>query len=798
MKMKSLLLFTSLLVSQFVVAQASAQCSKKAKSNRNQASNYVDTRSDSINITHYSIYLDFSTLPVNELHARCVVEFKAKVNQISAIVLDLEGLTVDSVRQNGNILAFTHTDPQLSITLTEALNTNDSTSIEVFYQGTPVEDASGFGGFSFSGSFAYNIGVGFDAIPHNFGRVWFPCFDNFVERSTFTCSVITPSNLKAYCGGLLLSNEVQNNLRTMVWELNQEIPTYLASVAVAPFQEVNYTYNSLLNPALNVKLVALAADTTTMKNSFVSLEPIFHLFEEHFGPYKWDRVGYVSVPFQAGAMEHATNIAFPRDLLSAGASENQHIMAHELSHHWFGDLATCESAAHMWLNEGFASYTERLFDEWLISRSTYDSEVRVNHRLMLNYAHVRDGGYWPLSNVPNDYTYSNHTYELPSDKIHTLRTYMGDSLFFVGLKNYMSTYSFADANSNDLRDALEATTGLDLDDYFADWVDTPGWAGFEVDSTALVGAGVRVFYSQKSAGNSHNYQNVPFEITCRRPDFSLETRSALLSGPNGYVDIDIDFEPVMVYLNRGEKISQAVTGEERFIKTAANSAWTNALLEVDVNAIQDSVFLRVDHFWVKPDPFKQPFAMYRLSPNRYWKVDGILKPGFAATMKFSYNGRTASSSAGWLDQDLITDESKLVLLYRPDNRSDWQVTDAARTTFTSITDKFGYFVMDSVMLGEYVFAEIDSSLGIKSVEKNNFEFLVFPNPSKDFVELNWKDVSVQYVELNDLQGRSLGRMPVSKGDHNAKLPVSHLTAGSYLVREVTVDGRVETRVVQVN
>jgi hypothetical protein len=221
-------------------------------------------------------------------------------------------------------------------------------------------------------------------------------------------------------------------------------------------------------------------------------------------------------------------------------------------------------------------------------------------------------------------------------------------------------------------------------------------------------------------------------------------------------------------------------------------------LEVDVNAIQDSVFLRVDHFWVKPDPFKQPFAMYRLSPNRYWKVDGILKPGFEATMKFSYNGRTASSSAGWLDQDLVTDESKLFLLYRPDNRSDWQVTDAARTTFTSITDKFGYFVLDSVMLGEYVFAEIDSSLGLKTVKDSSFELMVFPNPAKDLVEITWKDDAVEYVELNDLQGRSLGRIPVSKGNHSVKLPVSHLTAGSYLVRLVTMDGRVETKVVQVN
>lgn len=798
MKIKGLLLSAMLLAAQFCVAQSPAQCSKKSKSNRNQASNYVDTRSDSIDITHYAIFLDFSTLPANELHARCVVEFKAKVDQINSIVLDLEGLTVDSVKQNGNVLAFIHNDPQITITLAEALSTNDSSAVEVFYQGTPIEDASGFGGFSFSGSYAYNIGVGFDAIPHNFGRVWFPCFDNFVERSTFTCSVVTPSNLRAYCGGLLLSNEVENNLRTMVWELNQEIPTYLASVAVAPFQEVNFTYNSLLNPALNVKLVALAADTTTMKNSFVSLEPIFHLFEEHFGPYKWDRVGYVSVPFQAGAMEHATNIAFPRDLLGAGASANQHIMAHELSHHWFGDLATCETAAHMWLNEGFASYTERLFDEWLISRATYDAEVRLNHRMMLNFAHVRDGGYWPLSNVPNEYTYSNHTYDLPSDKIHTLRTYMGDSLFYLGLRNYLETFSFADASSNDLRDALEAPTGLDLDDYFADWIDIPGWAGFEVDSTLEVAGGLRVFYSQKSAGNAHNYQNVPFEITFRGPDFSFETRTALLSGPNSFVDVDIDFIPAMVYLNRGEKISQAVTGEERIIKTSGTNVWSNAFLEVDIDEVEDSVLIRVDHFWVKPDPFKQPFAMYRLSPNRYWKVDGILKPGLDAKLKFTYNGRITSTSAGWLDHDLVTDETKLVLLYRPDNRSDWQVTNATKTTFTSTTDKFGNFVLDSLMLGEYAFAEIDSSLGLKDSPISHFELVVFPNPAKDFVELGWKDVRVEFVELVDLQGRLLGRVPVSKVDTSAKIPVSHLTSGSYLVRVVSLDGRVSTRVVQVN
>ena len=92
MKIKGLLFSACLFVVQFVVAQTTTHCSNKSKSGRSQASNYLDTRSDSINITHYSIFLDFSTLPVNELHARCVVDFKAKVDQISNIVLDLKGL----------------------------------------------------------------------------------------------------------------------------------------------------------------------------------------------------------------------------------------------------------------------------------------------------------------------------------------------------------------------------------------------------------------------------------------------------------------------------------------------------------------------------------------------------------------------------------------------------------------------------------------------------------------------------------------------------------------------------------
>jgi aminopeptidase N len=752
----------------------------------------LDTRSDSIDILHTNINLDFSLLPSTTLYGNCLINFRALVSNIDHITLDLLALTVDSVKQGDEHVTFTHIGEKLNVNLLSPLQINNNTSIQVYYQGTPVEDASGFGGFSFSGGYAYNIGVGFDAQPHNFGRVWFPCFDNFVERCTFSLIVKTPANLTSYCGGIMELDTIENGFRTRHWTLNQEIPSYLASVAVAPYTEVNYTFNSLLNPQLNVKLAAVASDTIVMKNAFVSLEPIFHQFEQHFGPYRWDRVGYVMTPFQAGAMEHASNIAYPRNLLTSGPSGNQHIMAHELSHHWFGDLATCRTASEMWLNEGFASYCERLFDEWLISRTSYNTNVRTNHKQMLNLCHIKDGGYWPLSNVPQAYTYTNSTYERPSDIIHTLRTYMGDSLFFVGIRHYLNTYTFKHATSNNLRDALEMSTSVPLHDFFADWVDTPGWGQFSVDSFALNnGNNWRVFHSQKSTGNSHTYSNVPFEISCRGANFELFTTQANLSGPTGSFDISVPFEPIFVSLNRDEAISQAVTAEERFIKTTGNASWTNALIDVNTSEVQDSLLIRVEHHWVEPDPFKQGNAMYRLSPNRFWRVDGILRNGWKASGKFTYNGRTNSTSSGWLDNELITDETKLVILYRKNTKDDWRVIPSTQNVNSSTTDKFGSFLVDSLMLGEYTFAEIDSSLGIttETILENN-SLKLFPNPAKTQISMTWEKEDMRFVELFDLRGQSLGRLMIPPGMRGWVFPTEHLGAGTYVMKLQAKSGRI--------
>jgi hypothetical protein len=765
----------------FLLTDVAAQ--HTCKSSRSDAS-ALDPRSDTIDILHNDIQIDLSTLPATTLKGICTIDFKARMENVSFIQLDLLALTVDSISHESGLLAFNQVGEKVNIQLPNTLSIDQTDQISVYYQGSPVEDASGFGGFSFSGGYAYNIGVGFLANPHAFGRVWFPCFDNFVERSTYTVTVINPEDLSSYCGGIMVSDLVENGLRTRRWELSQEIPSYLTSIAVAPFTELNYTWESLLYDSLNVKLAAGPSDTQSVKNAFVSLEPIFHLFEEHFGPYRWDKVGYVFVPFGAGAMEHATNISYPRALLSTGAAGNQHIMAHELSHHWFGDLATCRTASEMWLNEGFARYCESLFDEWLVSRAAYENDIRLNHKEMIQLCHVRDGGYWPLANVPQEYTYTNSTYERPADIIHNLRTYIGDSLFYVGLRAYMNEYTYKDASSNDLRDILESSTGVELHSFFTDWVDTPGWGQFSVDSTENIdGTTYRVYYSQKSIGNDHVYTNVPMEVSFRGIDFQLHTQTIMLSGPDGFIDIAIPFVPIYTSFNRNEAINQAVTAQESYLKATGPANWSNALLELNIETVQDSVLLRVEHHWVKPDPMKQAFAPYRLSPNHFWRIDGVLRNGFKTSAKFVYNGRTNGTSSGWIDNELITDETKLRLLFRRSPAEDWRPIDATLTTFSSTTDKFGNFLLDSLMLGEYTFAQVDSSLSIQDLSQktDNFQINLFPNPATDNLKVVWSTKDIIQLDVYDISGKHYARIPM----HNTEeynLSTAHLNNGTYFIK----------------
>ncbi len=317
--------------------------------------NTIDSRTDTFDVLHYTIDASFLNYKTNKkIEAQTTLKVRLKTDA-SQMRLDLLDLPVSAVSVNGKSTSFTYTSPDLRFDL-DQVQSGDTIQVAVSYAGNPVRDPQ-WGGFYFTGEYAFNLGVGFASDPHNFGRVWFPFFDNFVDRATYDFSITVDSSYKAYANGLL-QNTTQNpnQTETFHWQMDDPIPTYLVAVAIAPYEEVRMNIDGI--PVL---LTALAADTANLRKSFENLPTCIRTFVSSYGEHTFDRVGFNTVPFNSGAMEHATNIAYPRYAIANGDKTSETLFAHELAHHWWGTPSlvkhkkTCGSTkvGHLILNVFF-------------------------------------------------------------------------------------------------------------------------------------------------------------------------------------------------------------------------------------------------------------------------------------------------------------------------------------------------------------------------------------------------------------------------------------------------------------
>src|ERR1041385_8174779 len=140
--------------------------------------------SDTITVRHYTISIDTIDYAAHTIRGNAALTVMSKLNNINDITLSLLELNIDSIISNGQPLVYSYNDTSLHITPPATLNQNDSVTFTVYYNGQPHQDAS-WGGFYFSGQYAFNLGVSFSEDPHNFGRVWFPCIDEFTDRSLY-------------------------------------------------------------------------------------------------------------------------------------------------------------------------------------------------------------------------------------------------------------------------------------------------------------------------------------------------------------------------------------------------------------------------------------------------------------------------------------------------------------------------------------------------------------------------------------------------------------------------------------
>lgn len=735
-----------------------------------------NSRSDTIDVLHYDLILRLTSLTTTaELLGECTLSIVPRINNLNQVLLDLEDLTVTGIEVNGLPADYVHSSTLLRINLSTPANPTDTLQVRVQYHGNPP--TASFGGFYFVSGYAYNLGIGIGVNPPSYGRAWFPCIDNFIDRATYTCHITTQSTRKAFCGGILEDISYNpDNTTTWHWNLHQAIPTYLASVAVSQYETLEWAYYGVAD-TIPVQIGVRAADTTDLKASFIHLPECITAFEHAYGPYRFDRIGYVVVPFNGGAMEHATNIAYPQFAID-GTLAWESLMSHEFSHHWFGDLVTCETASDMWLNEGWASYSAQYFLEAVYGKDRYLDEVRNNHDKTMTLAHITDGAHLPVAGVPFDATYGEHVYNKGADVAHTLRGYMGDTLFFSCLQQYLDAYAFSTANTDQFRDYLSTCSGMDFTNYFDDWVKQPGWAHFSLSKFQVddIGGYVAYVIRERSYANPNIYHHVPLEITFFDQHFNRYTTSATTGTDSWgeadkctYFDITPPFEPVYTALDFDEKINDASTDYHRFITTTGQYDFPTTRVTVTVDSLSDTTLLRIIHNRVAPDSRNSdgdglvPNDIL-LSPNRYWTVEGYNQGIFEASASFVYNGSNSTTSGGYLDNNLITgNEANLRLLHRSNRiyggtTDSWDehwtiVSDAVLVTGSSTTDKRGSFTVPHLQYGEYTLGYFDPmgtdttsrpipcitlSTNIQEPAAIAEVFSIQPNPSKTNFSLVFK------------------------------------------------------------
>ncbi len=757
-------------------------------------------RSDTFDILHYDISIDITDYAGQTIKAETQIQFVPKMNAQQSIRFDLVRLTVDSVKNQNNLLPF-ETDSQfVTIHLANTLSLNDTTTLTLYYHGHPYRDPV-WGGFYFESGYIYNLGIGLSTIPPNFGKVWYPCFDSFVERATYRYHVKSSGAFKAHCQGTF-EGETNVGGDTVIrsYSFNQPLPTHLSAFAASDYRDLTYVHQGNYAP-VPVKLTAKPADTSAMRTKFLNLGNAINACENWYGPTGWPGVGYALTT--DGALEITGNVAYPQFMMGQAELENRNLFAHELGHYWWGNWIAPYNHNDMWLKEGPAEYSAHLTVEEVDGHDAFINEVKDNHEYVLKTAHITDNGYFALSPMPDDNIYGDHTYYKGASVMHNLRGYLGDDLFRQAMSAVQAAHPYETITPFQLRDYLEAASGFDLHDFFEDQVYKPGFSVFVVDSFASTQSGANwnstIHIQQKLRKCPSFYGDVPLDLTLIGANRQSQDVRITANGQYSNVNITSSFEPKMVILNRHTRLNQARTDyENTFVpdESILNGILPYSEMRLYLDTLTDSTLVRIDHIWAAPDSSLRSEDIYQFSANHYWHVDGIWPATTEMHAQLNYVGNTSES----LDNDLFDNtEAQAVLIYRENASAQWKVYTDFTLNAGSITNGIGSMKISQLRKGDYAFANGNILANINPEKGNSASIKIYPNPSNQLLKIsidNKQNEKLIY-SIYSVDGRLCLQANLNS-NAEFSLDVSKLNNGTYILNIQNLDGRhIEGKVFQV-
>ena len=728
---------------------------------------YAQTPGENINVTHYEIHLNNFDFTNHTVQAQTIVTLTA-VNSTNAIALELKSLTVSAVTATGaNVSNFSQNGDILTINLASAMAAGATASFTITYGGNTFNED--WGGVMWSGNYVCNMGVGFESIPHNLGKCWFPCVDNFTDKATYDVYVTVPTATTAVCGGNLVNNvDNGNGTHTVHYNVPQEIATYHISFAVGDYVEWTDTYNGIERD-IPITVYVKPNQINNVPGTFVHVKDIANFYENSFGAYPFNRIGYVVT--SVGCMEHVDNIGITSGIVTGNTTQEEYV-AHELSHMYFGNKVTCATAEEMWLNEGFAQFCGVFYRSDIYGEDDFQQAMSSKTNNITTWC-KSENNWIPLNNVPQTMTYDNSAvYNRGAVVVNTMMNYMGRETFLAGLRSYLNTYNYSAASSEQLRDALTAATGIDMTGFFDTYVFTAGMPHYGVDLLNVTPNGnqydATVKMTYRHYGPEHVGQNNRVEVTFIDNAGQLQTELVNWNGLEENKTVTLDINPIAAFADYYNHFLDAKYSNN-MTATAPGSLGINQQLSITVNSVSNSVMLRGEEHYVAPDNDPNIPGL-TLSTKHYWNV---LRMDFGDS---DVSGKFTFSNNASMDGDIIHSENdSAVLLYRANINEAWHTIPYEQQG----NWKIGIFTVSDLQTGQYTLGAIDKTqLGLG---ENNFDtkkMLLTPNPTENYVKISTNYNNSKILIVNSL-GQLVNSFPISENE--ITISVEGFPAGVYYV-----------------
>ncbi len=462
-----------------------------------QDSLYRATATKKFDLIHTTLYLQ-PDWQKQFLNGSAVIRLKPHFYPQEVLELDARGFEIKRVSVNQVVPKYDYDQHKLTIYLPKKYAKRDTITVAIDYVAMPNQLPIGGSAAISSDKGLYFInptGVEKDEMTQLWTQgetqassCWFPTIDSPNQKMKHDIYLTVADKYLTLSNGKLIGSEKKSNgFRTDHWQQDLPISPYLVMIAVGEFKKVidpNFK-DFELSYWVEPKYEKFAMDI------FGRTPEMIRYFEKILGhKYPWAKYAQIAVKeYVSGAMENVSATVHGESIQKNHRQlvddNDDGVIAHELFHHWFGNLVTCESWANLPLNESFANYAEYLWINHKYGKDEADM-LRFESRDGVHYDNVFLRNHVPLIRFQygnQEEMFDVNSYNKGGIILHFLREYVGDEAFFEALKLYLSKNAFKSAEIEDLRLAFEEVTGEDLNWFFTQWFKFGGLPSLEVDYT---------------------------------------------------------------------------------------------------------------------------------------------------------------------------------------------------------------------------------------------------------------------------------------------------------------------------